>query len=210
MYSKNYKRNIVMYWRQWFPEWNIPKGYHVHHIKPKCTFKDKNDPRIHHPSNLIALHPDDHVTIHSLRGDKRAANGGFLNMRDYKHSEETKSKMKESAKNRPPQSQETRNKHSKSLIGKSKSPEHIKNMVLARAGWKHSTESKQKISDANRGTNNSMFGKHHTTESINKQKDTKASAAWKNDNTFVCPQCQRSITGKGAFNRWHGDKCKGQ
>lgn len=91
-YTNNYRRNLALYWRQFYPEWTIPKGYHVHHIKPRCTFEDKNDPRIHHPSNLIALHPDDHVTIHLMRGDKAVATG-FMSVRGYTHSEETRRKI---------------------------------------------------------------------------------------------------------------------
>jgi len=70
MYNKNSRRNLTVFWRQYFPEYQIPNGYHVHHIKPRSTFEDKEDPFMHHPKNLIALHPDDHVSIHLLRGDK--------------------------------------------------------------------------------------------------------------------------------------------
>ncbi len=76
IYSKtDHRKNITLYWQQYFPKYKIPKFYHVHHIKPKCTFEDKNDPMIHHPRNLIALHPDDHQSIHRCRGDIRLANG---------------------------------------------------------------------------------------------------------------------------------------
>jgi len=76
IYSKiNYRKNITMYWQQYFPNWAIPKGFHVHHIKPKGTFEDKNAPFMHHPKNLIALHPDDHASIHISRGDIVTSNG---------------------------------------------------------------------------------------------------------------------------------------
>ena len=189
MYSNNYKRNILIYWRQWYPEWNIPEGFHVHHIKPKCTFDNPADPRIHHPRNLIALHPDDHVTIHRLRGDLRSANGGFLNMRDYKHSEATKQKMQAAAKIRPPQSKETKLRRSKTMQGKPKTAEHVQRMVAGRAGWEgHKADAKKKISKSSSERQNSPM--------------------WRADNTFECPHCERSIIGKGAFNRWHGDNCK--
>jgi len=74
----NYRKNLITYWRQYHPDYQIPAGYHVHHIKPRCTFKDKNDPSINHPSNLIALHPDDHYSIHRCRGDKYV--NGFLSV----------------------------------------------------------------------------------------------------------------------------------
>ena len=72
-YSKyNYRRNLELYWQQFYPNWKIPKGYHVHHIKPRSLMRDDND--VHHPTNLIALHVDDHVTIHKCRGDKPIGN----------------------------------------------------------------------------------------------------------------------------------------
>ena len=208
IYTKDYKYNIIKYWRQYYPVWDIPKGYHVHHIKPKCTFDDKDDPRIHHPRNLIVLHPDDHQTIHRLRGDLRAAHGGFLNMRGYTHSTETRAKMKEAAINRPPQSRATKNKRSQSLLGKPKSDEHIKNIVAAREGWTHSEESKKKISVSVSGSSNGMYGKTHSVESINQQLKTKSSPEWIAENTFTCEHCSRAILSKGAFNRWHGANCK--
>ena len=168
IYTNNYRRNLELYWRQFYPHWKVPSGYHVHHIKPKSTYADKNDPRIHHPRNLIALHPDDHASIHRCRGDLRSANGGFMHMRDYKHSEETKSKMKESAKHRPPQTQASRNKRSIAMKGKSKSPEHVAKMVqtrTARNNWGHSDETKLKMSIANSGTANGMYNKKHSDES---------------------------------------------
>jgi hypothetical protein len=68
----NYRKNFITYWRQWHPQFIIPKGYVIHHKHPQSlckqegwTLEDTN-----HPRNLIALHPDDHVTIHRCRGDK--------------------------------------------------------------------------------------------------------------------------------------------
>lgn len=79
-YTNNYRRNLELYWRQFCPQWTIPVGFHVHHIKPKVTFENKDDPRIHHPRNLIALHPDDHLLIHKLRGDKFVNNSMILSI----------------------------------------------------------------------------------------------------------------------------------
>ncbi len=99
-YTKNYRRNLILYWRQWYPDWTIPIGYHVHHIKPKGLFKNKKDPGIHHPRNLIALHPDDHISIHKCRGDK--AIGNFIIVagarKDQPVSTETRLKMSKSRK----------------------------------------------------------------------------------------------------------------
>jgi len=67
-HKTNYRKNLTLYWQQYFSGYQIPKGYHVHHIKPKTTGGDN------HPSNLIALHPDDHISIHKCRGDNVANN----------------------------------------------------------------------------------------------------------------------------------------
>lgn len=72
-YSKfNYRLNLIRYWQQYYPDWEIPKGFHVHHIRPKSLMR--KDENVHHPRNLIALHLDDHITIHNLRGDKNIGN----------------------------------------------------------------------------------------------------------------------------------------
>ena len=138
-YDNNHRRNLKLYWRQFYPNWEIPKGYHVHHIKPKCTFENKADPRIHHPRNLIALHPDDHATIHKCRGDKIHANSIF-SMIGRVVSDETKMKM------------------SKAQQGKVMSPEARKRISEARKGRTSpfngktmSEEAKQKISKAHTG-----------------------------------------------------------
>jgi hypothetical protein len=71
-HSTDYKRNLIQYWRQMNPLYNIPNGFTVHHITPKTVAKDSGwtEEQINHPRNLIALHPDDHISIHRLRGDK--------------------------------------------------------------------------------------------------------------------------------------------
>jgi len=91
IYTKtNYRKNLEIYWRQFYPEWSIPEGYHVHHIKPiSCGGS-------HHPSNLIALHPDDHQSIHRCRGDGVCV--GYMGILGRKHSEVTKEKMSISKK----------------------------------------------------------------------------------------------------------------
>lgn len=43
-------------------------------------------------------------------------------------------------------------------FGKARSKEHTQHIVLARAGWKHTKESKEKLSIANRGEVNPMYG----------------------------------------------------
>ena len=169
IYTNDYKRNLILYWRQFYPQWTIPQGYHVHHIKPKSLFKDKNDSRIHHPKNLIALHVDDHVTIHKCRGDSTAKNNfiriaGHRRGRNYhssgmsnkSHSEETKLKIGDANRGRVlgQMSQITKDKISQSMIG------HI--------GVTHSDESKRKISEANKGKVSPNLGKSMSAEQKHK------------------------------------------
>lgn len=132
-YGSNYRQNLIKYWRQYINEWNIPLGFHVHHIIPKsCGGTD-------HPSNLIALHPDDHRSIHRLRGDKYIRNGKVLlvsgtTMLGKKHSEETKRKMSESHMGISkglgvPKSKEHKASISKAHLGKKKNYRNGKTKV---------------------------------------------------------------------------------
>ena len=89
IYTKsNYRKNITLYWKQFYPEWSIPKGYHVHHIKPKSCGGS------HLPNNLIALHPNDHVSIHRCRGDN--VSGKLINVSGTFFSKEHRRKLSES------------------------------------------------------------------------------------------------------------------
>ena len=49
-------------------------------------------------TNLIALHPDDHATIHRLRGDKFVVSAALLSIKDRVVSEETKEKISKNRK----------------------------------------------------------------------------------------------------------------
>ena len=31
----DHRKNITEFWRQFFPDYEIPNGYHVHHIYPR-------------------------------------------------------------------------------------------------------------------------------------------------------------------------------
>ena len=161
IYTNNYRSNLTKYWRQFYPNWTIPDGHHVHHIKPKSTFSDPNDPRVHHPRNLIALHPDDHISIHYCRGDKHIANG-FLSIRDRKQTEATKIKISNyhSGKSK---SKEHRKKLSLVNIGKKLSLETKKKMSLAKTGVIFSDETKRKISEKQLGKLNHGFKGYYLT-----------------------------------------------
>lgn len=87
----DYRKNLVLYWQQFNPVYQIPPGYHVHHIRPRCTYTDPDDPCINHPRNLIALHPDDHQTIHICRGDTNVK--GLLSVKDRRCRKLTRQRM---------------------------------------------------------------------------------------------------------------------
>ena len=56
MYSKrNYRQNLIKFMRITDPDWDIPEGYHVHHIVPRSVAKALgwSLTQINHPSNLI-------------------------------------------------------------------------------------------------------------------------------------------------------------
>ena len=202
----DHRKNLTLYWRQYFPNYQIPKGYHVHHIKPKSICKQKGwkDERINHPSNLIALHPDDHHSVHKCRGDIVTCNfikiighqkGKKSTRRNYTHSKETRNKISKANKGNP---------SPKGMLGKY-----------------HSANTKEKISKSSKG-------KKNTKEAIAKMKETKGSEDWKivkeqmksnisktksdpnwiDKNSTHCPYCNRTINNKGMYRKYHGINCK--
>ena len=139
-----YRQNLINYWRQWYPEWDIPNGYHVHHIIPQSCGGSN------HPSNLIALHPDDHVAIHKHRGDnvsEKFVRVGGKGMEGRSHTKETRAKMSKSKKGVPShwkgkrQTKEHVYKRTKHQIGK---PSKNK-------GNKLSNETRAKMSASKKG-----------------------------------------------------------
>lgn len=188
-YNNNPRSNLRLYWRQFYPNWEIPEGFHVHHIKPKCTFEDPSNPKIHHPSNLIALHKDDHWTIHRLRGDKNV-NWPFINVIGQKkqpHTEETKKKISQANKGKTAWNKgisvgkgRKKSDVTKQRMRKPKTKEHAENIRLARLGTTLKQETKDKISAKAKGR---ILPK---TE---------------------CPHCYRSFD-LGNYKKNHGDKCK--
>jgi len=132
IYTNNHRLNLTRYWQQHYPNWSIPIGFVVHHIKPQ------SEGGSHNPKNLIALHPDDHVSIHKCRGDKFAHNW-FTVMKDYKHSEETKKKIK--------QTNIDFWNSDKSISAKKKIREANKGRTCLQ-GFKHSEETKENMSKA--------------------------------------------------------------
>jgi hypothetical protein len=108
------------------------------------------------------------------------------------------------------------------------SPENAAKRVATRAGYRHSDETKRKISKSNMGKT-----VIHTIESNKKRSETlkgrvspmKGKEPWNkgiphNDDTrkiiterarnrqkYSCPHCLLDVAG-GNFTRWHGDNCK--
>lgn len=173
-YTDNFRKNLELYWRQFYPDWEIPKGYHVHHIKPKCTFEDVNDPDIHHPRNLIALHPDDHVTIHKCRGDDWA-DESFLKvlgnkssgMKGKHHSAVSKEKMRRKLKGKklPKEVAKKRKGAGNPFYGKKHTDTSKKKMSVSSLGQGKdrivSEETKKKLSDLKRGKKRKPFTDEH-------------------------------------------------
>ena len=170
-YTKhNARRNLTLYWRRFYPDWTIPKGFHVHHIKPKCAFTDPNDSRIHHPRNLIALYVDDHVTIHKCRGDK-ITNGNFIScLKNYTHSQATRDKISASSKGHVPWNKgiptkdSTKQLISKKLTGLTHTDITKEKIRKAHTGRTFTEESKRKMSKAAKGRVPWNKGKPHSAE----------------------------------------------
>ncbi len=86
----------------------------------------------------------------------------------------------------------TKEKLSKAMMGKKRGPhteEHKKNLSMAHKGRKYpdrniSKETRQKISIANSGPNNCMFGKNHTEETKKKISESKKGTQAGENNPF--------------------------
>jgi len=88
--------------------------------------------------------------------------------RGIKLSEEACKNMSISAKRKPPITEETRNKMSKSQTGRHHSKETIEKMSRSAMGHIISEETRKKIGEANKGENNYWFGKHHDDKTCQK------------------------------------------
>ena len=106
---------------------------------------------------------------------KKVATGGAIR-NGMKHSEETKQKMSKSHLGKV-MSEESKQKISIKQIGLKKSEESNKKRSESLKGRKHSEETKMKMKDKAklRGNNNSpcMSGKHHSEESKQKMREAK-------------------------------------
>lgn len=188
IYTKKYRQNLINYWRQFYPNWSIPEGYHVHHIKPKCLFEDKNDFRIHHPRNLIALHPDDHISIHRCRGDAFVdviSNSPIFSITGIK---------------RKPFTDEHKRKLREANLGKKQSPETIEKRVKLNTGKKRSKEQCERISEG-------KTGKSRISPSLETREKQRKVMKDKKQKINICPHCGKTGGGNVMF-QWHFDNCK--
>lgn len=145
MYSYIYRNILAKYWRQFNSLYEIPKGFHVHHIVPQSVAKNKGwtEKQINSPKNLIALHPDDHISIHLNRGDTYM-NGCWITTKSDQYG-----------KNNP-------------FYGKHHSDETKKILSQKLKGRNRTDQFKQNVT----GKNNPFYGKKHTDIMLDKMKNT--------------------------------------
>lgn len=141
--ERNYRYNITLFWRQFFPDYVIPDGHHVHHIYPKCLCVQDGwtDARINHPRNLIVVHPVEHLAIHLARGDRFIKEKFILEIAGNKRGK---------------QSSATIEKRRKSTTGKKRTPEQRERMRQAQLNRKQKTPEEKaitarRISNAKKG-----------------------------------------------------------
>lgn len=185
-FNLDYRRNLVLYWRQFYPNWIIPKGYHVHHIKPKSTYADKSDPRINHPRNLIALHPDDHVSIHKLRGDKFVTKS-FVSIANAKCSEDHKRNLSRALTDVPKTAMAKMNMKIAKHIIQSNGLSSAQNAAMKSAATMHNNGGHQKR--------------------FSKQMKTKAAIEWKDKHSKICKYCSSGPYYLSNYNMYHGENC---
>ena len=125
-----------------------------------------------------------------------------------KHSEETIERMKEYQQNRPPMSEEAREKIRQSRLGKKWDDEYKKRMSKIKKRQ-------------NAGENNPMYGKTHSEETRRKQSDAAKGRKYSKETiekraakirgkkrpTRTCPYCNSTVA-VNTYARWHGDRCK--
>lgn len=158
----NYRSNIVKYWRQWYPQYTIPKGHHVHHIIPRCICKQNgwSDDQINHPRNLIVVDPVTHADLHKCRGDN--VTDGFIYVIGRIQTQEIREKISSSSKGRKV-SEVTLKRRSASLKGKKRSVKTKELLRCIQTGKKASNATRLKMSKSQRGNikhigaNSSMF-----------------------------------------------------
>lgn len=148
-----------------------------------------------------------------------------------KHTLESKQKLREKATGRPspnkgkPMPEEQRRKIAETLSGRAPSPETVRKIHKKRQGYRHSSETKQKIAEGNRGKTVKISdetrkkiseslsgiprpwvkgrpeGYKHTEESLDKMRKSHS-----NRPMIECGKCG-AVVPKPNHARWHGAKC---
>ena len=209
-----YQRILTKYWRQYYPNYQFPKGFVVHHIIPRCEGGTDD------PKNLIALHPDDHATIHRCRGDKVSEK--FILIGNYWDEEKRESARKRATGVK--QSKETIQKRMRygeehHWYGKTFSEQHRKKLSNSHKGKKLSKDhrdairsklsgrvrtdtERQAISKAKKGKSNGREGYKHQSNTLQKMRESTKSRP-----QVECPHCNK-IGQYNSMVRWHLDNCK--
>lgn len=118
--------------------------------------------------------------------------------------EETKKKLSEVKKGRKFGSRpyEWKQNISKGLTGRKRSEQECKNISAGQKGKIISDESRKKLSIANAGEKNCMWGKTHNDFAREKIRQSRL-----NCKKVECPHCKK-VADTANASRWHFDRCK--
>lgn len=139
--AKKYKPHQVAFQNAWG---EIPDGYHIHHLD--------NNSKNNDPNNLICVIRELHREIHEVMYDRYGVYKDFVAANrlggcnaKWKSGADHPSYGKPSWNKGLPAPWAT----GKHLVGKKQSTEAIKNRMESRKGYKHSVETKNKMSSNN-------------------------------------------------------------
>ncbi len=199
----------------------LPKDLYIenHHIQPRCMNGSDDD------SNLVKLTAEEHYVAHQLLAKIYPKHRGIIfsafmmsanNKNHKRHNNKSYGWIKQKLY-KTPISNKTRQKMSKSRLGKTHSTEAKRNMSKAQMGHKVSKETRQKISKAAKEkefwkhtmdvkTRQKIAQAHIGMKRSNKSKQRMSTAA-KNRKKLKCPHCD-NICDISNAKRWHFDNCK--
>ena len=204
------------------------RSYEIHHIDGN---RENNS-----IENLQCLSAEDHYKLHYEKGEyfaahliaQRIKSSSLKEITEWNISDAHREALRESklGDKNPMKNPVTREKVSKALKGRKKSPEAEAKRLKSREGFKHSEESKEKISAALKGKPKSeahkqkmsevRLGHKRSQKSIEKQKQSskgykhseKVKEKMRKPKVKVeCPYCTQ-VGGVSQMKRWHFDNCK--